>query len=637
MVLLRHLQCFVHSNLPACFVFFFFLHIFSSPPHRNLYSSHHPFPWIIGSPHLATMSPLSVRLKMADPEPGSEDSSSKETPAKLDKGKAPVRDQGRLPSIRDLVGDQLILPKPSAAPALPELFIPGCTQLYLDDLPIVSYEIVGVWYNMAQPTNETRSSHSRWTVDRREIKYKLEVVQQPEKARACGSGPRCMCDQQLCVSVTDHLSLASADRRPVDPPPVVELRVYANDVDVTMSYDATFMLYASLEISRPIAHGKMHTPQAPPVLTGVAVASAAYLDRPKPAAYFIFPDLSVRHEGWYRLKFSLFEGVKHEADADLGKPFVHPPPTSSKYSAPVRHESMSNRMEVQSIPFQVFSAKKFPGLNMSTDLSKLVAEQGCRVRIRRDIRQRKRTAKAEPDADDARGSYQNTPVASYRPLDHSRSASRNSLDLKFEADTRRASVESLYRRTSIAGIPLGSPGLPNPSQMASAMPPPPPTFSQSSLPRPALEGSPLPSPFTPTPMSAPMSFPQSSPIRAESSRPKLATELENNGPTLAPLRNLPRPLYALSDRQPTKRSASSRSYDAEASLKDRQRPDSRPFAAMHNSIFWDPNLTVDETDQMIEPDTGEGEDSNDTSFRGAMIYERADGSKQNKWNRGIAL
>lgn len=355
---------------------------------------------------------------------------------------------------------------------MPLLYIPGVTQVYLDDLPVVSYHIVGVYYNMAQPTNETRSSHSRWTVDRREIKYNLEVVQQPEKARACGSGPR-----------------SSADRRPVDPPPVVELRVFANDVDVTMSYDATFMLYASLETSRPIAGGKMHTPQAIPVLTGVAVASAAYLDRPKPAAYFIFPDLSVRHEGWYRLKFSLFEGVKHEADADLGKPFVHPPPTNSKYTPPVRHESMSNRLEVQSVPFQVFSAKKFPGLNMSTSLSKLVAEQGCRVRIRRDIRQRKRTQKADGDAEDAHSSYQGTPQATYRALDHSRSASRNSIGSQYEADAaRRASIESIYRQPaiqsrqpSIGGMPLGSPGLPNPSQMATSMPPPPPAFSQNSL------------------------------------------------------------------------------------------------------------------------------------------------------------
>jgi hypothetical protein len=346
------------------------------------------------------------------------------------------------------------------------------------------------------------------------------------------------------------------------------------------------------------------------------------------------------------LKFSLFEGVKHEADADLGKPFVHPPPTNSKYTPPVRHESMSNRLEVQSVPFQVFSAKKFPGLNMSTSLSKLVAEQGCRVRIRRDIRQRKRTQKADGDAEDAHSSYQGTPQAAYRALDHSRSASRNSIGSQYEADAaRRASVESIYRQPtiqsrqpSIGGMPLGSPGLPNPSQMATSMPPPPPAFSQNALARPPLETSPLPSPYTPTQMSAPMSFPKSSPIHPESSRPVYTTELENNGPTLPPLRGFPRPLYALNDSQPTKRSASSRTYDAEASLKDRQRPDTRRFPAVQGHIYWSPDSSVQGANQVIEPDTGDCEEEDDTdtvSLAGPMIYERADGSKQNKWSRLI--
>ncbi|EXJ91754.1 hypothetical protein A1O3_00304 [Capronia epimyces CBS 606.96] len=253
-----------------------------------------------------------------------------------------------LPGLRDIVGPEInsrrsLLPQPPRRlSSIPEFFIPGISVVYFDDKPIVTYTIGGAKYNMAQPGNETRSEHSRMTIDGRRITYRLEVVQQPEKARACGSGPR-----------------SSADRRPVDPPPVVELRVFCNDTDITMGYDATFMLYASLEVARPIASGKMHTPPAIPVLTGVAVASAAYLDRPKKAAYFIFPDLSVRHEGWYRLKFSLFEGVKHEADADQGMPFVQSAQASEKLSPPVRHESMSNRLEVQSIPFQVLTMKTF--------------------------------------------------------------------------------------------------------------------------------------------------------------------------------------------------------------------------------------------------------------------------------------
>lgn len=391
----------------------------------------------------------------------------------------------------------------------------------------------------------------------------------------------------------------------------------------------------------------MHTPPTIPVLTGVAVASAAYLDRPKPAAYFIFPDLSIRHEGWYRLKFSLFEGVKHEADADQHRPFSHPLPTNSKFMPPVRHESMFNRLQVQSLPFQVFSAKKFPGLNKSTSLSKLVAEQGCRVRIRRDIRQRKRTQKADDDADDAHSSYQGTPQATYRVLDHSRSASRNSIGSQYEADAaRRSSVESIYRQPviksrqpSIVGAPLGSPRLPNPSQMTSSMPPPPAAYSQISLTRPPPESSPLPSPFTPTHIPTPMAFPLTSPIRPEPPRLMFKPELENNGPTLPPLRHLPRPLYLLNDTQPTKRPASSRTYDAETALKDRERPDNRRIPDLLNRIYWSPEHSddgyPDPVDQLIEPDTVEDEvEVEHSAMSGPMMYERADGSKQNKW-RGI--
>ena len=111
----------------------------------------------------------------------------------------------------------------------------------------------------------------------------------------------------------------------MDPPPVVELKVFTNGIDTSQTYDATFMLYASLEVSRPIAGGKQHAPATIPVLAGVTVASAAYLEKPRRAAYFIFPDLSVRHEGWYRLRFSLFEGIKHSRDADIDKPFPSNP------------------------------------------------------------------------------------------------------------------------------------------------------------------------------------------------------------------------------------------------------------------------------------------------------------------------
>jgi velvet factor protein len=184
---------------------------------------------------------------------------------------------------------------------------------------------------------------------------------------------------------SSNSQLASADRRPVDPPPIVELRVFegANaENDITMTYRANFFLFATLDNARHIQHGRVpQQAQSLPVLTGTPVAGMAYLERPKPAGYFIFPDLSVRHEGKYRLGFSLYEELRDVDDMDS---------ETAENAEKQKNPHVSHRLEVKSVPFTVFSAKRFPGLSESTQLSRVFAEQGCRVRIRRDVRMRRR-------------------------------------------------------------------------------------------------------------------------------------------------------------------------------------------------------------------------------------------------------
>ena len=193
----------------------------------------------------------------------------------------------------------------------------------------------------------------------------------------------------------------------MDPPPVVSLRILEGQNDVTASYESTFMLFASLEHTRPYAAGnnKFMDTNHCPVLCGVTCAGAAYLTKPTPAAYFIFPDLSVRHEGWYRIKFHLFEQPKRREDFD----HVRPSSTAASAfedmgnsSAPNDQEMMVNMTHVYSKPFQVYSAKKFPGLRESTELSQIIADQGCRVRIRKEVRQRKCDTKAGKKEEDHR-------------------------------------------------------------------------------------------------------------------------------------------------------------------------------------------------------------------------------------------
>ncbi|KAJ5975927.1 hypothetical protein N7481_009634 [Penicillium waksmanii] len=239
------------------------------------------------------------------------------------------------------------------------------------------------------PHNETEHTISRITREGKQLTYKLSVMQQPERARACGAGAK-----------------SSADRRPVDPPPVVELRIFesepgneAHKTDITFAYNANFFLYATLEAARSIAHGRVAGPPSCPVLTGVPVAGVAYLDRPSQAGYFIFPDLSVRHEGRYRLAFHLYEEIKDAKDADKDSDLPLPNQVGGRGNAGAPQAFLNFRLDVKSVPFTVYSAKKFPGLATSTSLSRIIAEQGCRVRIRRDVRMRRRGDKREEEYD----------------------------------------------------------------------------------------------------------------------------------------------------------------------------------------------------------------------------------------------
>ncbi|KAL5352680.1 hypothetical protein ACLOAV_002628 [Pseudogymnoascus australis] len=286
---------------------------------------------------------------------------------------------------------------------------------------------------MSRPQERATAEVTRITAEGRKLTYCLKVMQEPERARACGSGAK-----------------SSADRRPVDPPPVVELRIFEVDGqgmknDITFSYNANFFVFATLETARPIIHGRVQqTAQQIPVLTGMPVSGMAYLDRPSEAGYFIFPDLSVRHEGKYRLSFNLYEETKEDKDKD-GESATDPRPVT-KQSPDEPTDSFDWRLEIKSSAFTVFSAKKFPGLAESTTLSRTVAEQGCRVRIRRDVRMRRREGKATDDYDeraDSNGYRRSTRSATpAEPYSRQRSLSNSNAEVKPEYAHRRPSAEA---------------------------------------------------------------------------------------------------------------------------------------------------------------------------------------------------
>ncbi|KAF8882847.1 velvet factor-domain-containing protein [Infundibulicybe gibba] len=256
--------------------------------------------------------------------------------------------------------------------------------------------------SMSTTSPHTTTTPHGYVYDRDRLEYQLTVRQEPKQARMCGVGGK-------------------ADRRPIDPPPIVQLRVIdpsthhttasgrrrrgsnasapstpppmsptlpgssgrhdssrdsrdGRDVGgATQSFlqNPYYFMFASL--AKPDDDAELHWLKdgRTRCTTGSVVSSLYHLKDPQhnneDAGFFVFPDLSVRTEGSYRLKLSLFEVV----------------------GSNVRHCK-----SIYSAPFYVYTAKKFPGMEESTPLSCSLADQGIKIRIRKDIRVRKRTIHA---------------------------------------------------------------------------------------------------------------------------------------------------------------------------------------------------------------------------------------------------
>lgn len=336
-------------------------------------------------------------------------------------------------------------------------------------LEIAPFQIQPGWTVPSPKNTQSESllegsiSATRTTAGNRVLKYIAKIIQQPERARACGSGAK-----------------ASSDRWPVNPPPTIELRILelknGLHTDVTFSYDASFFMYATLENSQPIApnRGLPNPPSAAvPVLTGMLVSGAAYLDRPSEAIYFIFPDLSIRYEGKYTICFTLFEETKRLEDQDEN---ATEPSLLSNAVTPTNsdagRESFHSRLQIKSNQFTVFRAKKYPGIAKSTRVSKTPAEQGCRVRIRRDVRMKRMEGRNYDIADDVDDSlYPMQPSSAQLGVQderfrHTPAGSSKQKEMAFLDGVENLNVRQLPQIQPIASYKPGPAPTPPPMPMA---------------------------------------------------------------------------------------------------------------------------------------------------------------------------
>jgi hypothetical protein len=261
-------------------------------------------------------------------------------------------------------------------------------------------------------------------------KYELSVEQQPIRARMCGFGdkdrrpitpPPCIrlvvIDNQtgrevdfqdidstyfvLMVDLFDAagvdpvnlvrhssaaptVSISSSTTTSYPPPPErthqmvttstpYDFRPYgSNPSSMGYCYPQQYQMYgppqAAMIPATPI--GSNHTRN----LIGMNAVNACRLNdlAGKPGFWFVLQDLSVRTEGTFRLKLSLFDiGA---GDGTNGTVHLNGP---SKGKGPCLATNYTD-------PFTVYSAKKFPGVIESTKLSKCFAQQGIKIPIRKD-------------------------------------------------------------------------------------------------------------------------------------------------------------------------------------------------------------------------------------------------------------
>lgn len=112
---------------------------------------------------------------------------------------AHIKSRDSLPSLKELLSEQFRnapLSRASslsaATSSLPKLVCPGLSQVSLDGRVLKVYNICGKDFTMQAPIeNETVTVFKRTTLSGRILSYRLKVIQEPEKARACGNGPRC--------------------------------------------------------------------------------------------------------------------------------------------------------------------------------------------------------------------------------------------------------------------------------------------------------------------------------------------------------------------------------------------------------------------------------------------------------------
>ncbi|PIG89634.1 nuclear division Rft1 protein [Aspergillus arachidicola] len=170
--------------------------------------------------------------------------------------------------------------------------------------------------------------------------FQLIIRQQPTRARVAG--------------------VKEKDRKPVDPQPIVQFQVIEEGNYLAQHYLQSPYYFMCCSLLDPLNDVPVPVPPSTP-LTGTLVSSLHRLkdEDNSEGGFFVFGDLSVKIEGIFRLKFTLFE---------------------------MRKGSASHLTSIISDRFTVSRPKGFPGMTEATSLSRLFADQGVKLKLRKKSR-----------------------------------------------------------------------------------------------------------------------------------------------------------------------------------------------------------------------------------------------------------
>ncbi|KAF2493445.1 hypothetical protein BU16DRAFT_79993 [Lophium mytilinum] len=203
-----------------------------------------------------------------------------------------------------------------------------------------------------------------------------QVYPEPPASSTCLPAPGDLPSEQYHLFIRQHPKLAllsttgtEKNRKPVDPPPVVQLKIDQR-VDPSQHYLNNPYLFMAVSLYKGDIDQDYEDKPGKSLAGSLTSSSHRLKDFDNSdCCFFVYSDISPRVPGTFRLKFTLFEFRKDAGPGGPGGPGV-----------------VVFRASIISDKFVVQSQKDFQGMEESTMLSRTFADQGVRLRLRKEPR-----------------------------------------------------------------------------------------------------------------------------------------------------------------------------------------------------------------------------------------------------------